>query len=184
MYSTNFTVANKKFCLSLHYNGDSNYLFVNGKEIISFKAKDSEIIPYLLCLRNISKNFYPSNAAKTGLSGYVYDFTVAYWAIAYDKILDIYCKMFGFIKKKFFTARNFFNFSGLSVDSLECVSMNYQECKIISEIINVNTSEPMFYPYSIIVNKCKGSCNTINDPYAKLCVPDTIKNINVKCKII
>ena len=38
----------------------------------------------------------------------------------------------------------------------------------------------MFYPYSIIINKCKGSCNTFNDPYAKICVPDTIKNINVK----
>ena len=52
--------------------------------------------------------------------------------------------------------------------------MNNQECKIRSEIINTN--EPMFYPYSIKINKCKGSCNTINDPYAKLCVPDTIKN--------
>ena len=38
----------------------------------------------------------------------------------------------------------------------------------------------MFYPYNIKINKCKGSCNTINDPYARLCVPDTIKNINVK----
>ena len=45
---------------------------------------------------------------------------------------------------------------------------------------NVNTNEPMFYPYSITINKCKGSCNTNNDPYAKLYVPDTIKNINVK----
>ena len=44
MYSTNFTVANKKFCLRLHYNGDNSYLFVNGKEIIDFKAKDSEIV--------------------------------------------------------------------------------------------------------------------------------------------
>ena len=43
-----------------------------------------------------------------------------------------------------------------------------------------NTNEPMFYPHTIKINKCKGSCNTINDPYAKLCVPDTIKNINVK----
>ena len=58
--------------------------------------------------------------------------------------------------------------------------MNNQECKIRSEIINVNTNEPMFYPYSITINKGKGGCNTINDPYAKLCVPDTIKNINVK----
>ena len=58
--------------------------------------------------------------------------------------------------------------------------MNNQKCKIRSEIINVNTNEPIFYPYSITINKCKGSCNTINDPCAKLCVPGTIKNINVK----
>ena len=58
--------------------------------------------------------------------------------------------------------------------------MNNQECKIRSEKINVNTNEPIFYPYSITINKCKGSCNTINDQYAKFCVPDTIKNINVK----
>ena len=73
-----------------------------------------------------------------------------------------------------------FSFNVLNVNSLECVSMNNQKFKIRSEIINANTNEPMFYPYSITVNKCKGSCNTINDPYAKLCVPDTIKNINVK----
>ena len=58
--------------------------------------------------------------------------------------------------------------------------MNNQECKKRTEIINVNTNELMFYHCSIKINKCKGSCNTINDPYAKLCVPDTIKNINVK----
>ena len=53
-------------------------------------------------------------------------------------------------------------------------------CKIRSQIININSDEPVFYPYSITINKCKGSCNTINDSYAKICVPDTIKNINVK----
>ena len=57
--------------------------------------------------------------------------------------------------------------------------MNNQECKIRTEIIKVNTNEPMFYLYSVKINKCKGSCNTINDSYAKLCVPDTIKNIYV-----
>ena len=57
MYSTNFTVTNKKFCLSLHYNGDSSYLFVNGKEIVNFKAKDSEIVPYPLCLGKVSRLF-------------------------------------------------------------------------------------------------------------------------------
>ena len=62
--------------------------------------------------------------------------------------------------------------------------MNNQECKIRSEIINVNTHQSMFYPYSITINKCKGSCNTIKDPYGKCSsyprVPDTIKNINDK----
>ena len=58
--------------------------------------------------------------------------------------------------------------------------MNNQECKIRPEIINLNTNEPSFYPYSIKINKCKGTCNTINDPYAKICVPKKIKNTKVK----
>ena len=88
--------------------------------------------------------------------------------------------MLRFIKKCFFTAMIFFTYNVLNVNSLEYVSMNNQECKIRSKIINVNTNEPKFYHYSITINKCKGSCNAINDAYIKLCVPDTIKNINVK----
>ena len=88
MYSTKFTVDNKKFCLSLHYNGDD--LFFNGKETIKFKAKDSEIVPYPLCLGNISKDFDLGYMEKTGLTGYVYDLSVDYWAIANDKTLDIH----------------------------------------------------------------------------------------------
>ena len=61
-------------------------------------------------------------------------------------------KMFGFIKKCFFTAMTFLNYNVLNVNSLECVSMNNQECKRRSEIINVNTNEPVFYPYSITIN--------------------------------
>ena len=80
----------------------------------------------------------------------------------------------------FFTAMTFFSCNVLNVNSLECVSMNNQECKIRTKIINVNTNEPLFYSYSITINKCKDSCNTINDPHAKLCIPDIIKNINVK----
>ena len=53
MYSTNFTVDNSRFCLNLHYNGDNSYLFVNGKKIYKFKAKDSEIVPYQLCLGDL-----------------------------------------------------------------------------------------------------------------------------------
>ena len=57
MYSINFTVTKKKFCLSLHYNGANSYLFVNGTEIYKFKAKDSEIVATPLCLGNISKDW-------------------------------------------------------------------------------------------------------------------------------
>ena len=56
MYSINFTVPNKKFCLSLHYNGVNSYLFVNGTEIYKFKAKDSEVFVSPICLGNISKD--------------------------------------------------------------------------------------------------------------------------------
>ena len=83
--------------------------------------------------------------------------------------------MFGFLKKCFCTAMTFF-----SCNALKCVSMNNQECKIRSEIIDINSNEPLFYPYSIEVNKCSGNCNNINDPYAKLSVPDVVKNMIVK----
>ena len=80
-YSINFTEHNKKFCLSLHYNGANSYLFLNGKEIHKFKAKDSEIVATPLCLGNISKDWSVDNMKKTGLNGYVYDFSVDYNAL-------------------------------------------------------------------------------------------------------
>ena len=86
--------------------------------------------------------------------------------------------MFGFIKNCFFTAMTFFNLP--NVNSFKFVSMNLQVCKIKTEIVNLNTNEPTFYPYSIKINRCKCSLNTINDPYAKICVPDQIKDTNVK----
>ena len=64
MYSINFTVTNKKFCLSLHYNGANSYLFVNGTEIYKFKAKDSEILVGPICLANISKDWSVNNMQK------------------------------------------------------------------------------------------------------------------------
>ena len=90
LYSINFTANNKKSCLSLHYNGANSYLFVNGTEIHKFKAKDSEIVTTLLCLGNISKDFSVDNMKKTGLNGYVYDFSVDYDIIAVDDILQIH----------------------------------------------------------------------------------------------
>ena len=90
MYSTNFTVDNEKICLSLDYNGDNSYLFVDAKEIINFKAKDSEIVTHPLCLGGISKDFPSQIANNLGLTRYSYGFSVDYWVIANDKILDIH----------------------------------------------------------------------------------------------
>ena len=86
MYSATFTENKKRFVLILHYNEDNSYFFVNGTEIHIFKAKNSEIAPYPLCLRNISKNFSVDNTKKkTGLNGYVYDFSVDYDAIPHTR---------------------------------------------------------------------------------------------------
>ena len=90
LYSINFTKNNTKFCLNWRYNGINSYLFINGIEIIKFKAKDSEIVAYGLCLGNISKDLSENNMKNTVLNGYVYDFSVDYDAIAVDDILGIH----------------------------------------------------------------------------------------------
>ena len=90
MYLINFTVSRKKFCLSLHYNGDNSYLLVDGREIIEFKAEYSEVVASPLCLGNISKDFSVANMKKTGLYGSVFDFSVDHDAIAIDDIFDIH----------------------------------------------------------------------------------------------
>ena len=87
--------------------------------------------------------------------------------------------MFGFIKKCFFIGSLFLS-NLISTTSLSCISMNNQECKARPEIINVNSNNPIFYAFSIKTSKCSGNCNNINDPYAKICVPDAVKDLNVK----
>ena len=67
-----------------------------------------------------------------------------------------------------------------SVNSLSCISMNNQEWKVRPKIVNVNSDGPVFFPFSIKTSKCSGSCNNINDSYANICVPDVVKNLNVK----
>ena len=74
----------------MHYNGANGYLFVNGTEIIKFKAKYSEIVATPLCLGNISKDGSVDNTKRTGFNGYVYNFSVDYDDIAVDDILDIH----------------------------------------------------------------------------------------------
>ena len=88
MYSINFTDSNKKFCLSLHFNGADSYFFVNSKEIHQFKAKDSEIVATPLCLGNILKDWTADNMKKNGLNGY--DFTVDYRVVPTVAILNVH----------------------------------------------------------------------------------------------
>ena len=87
--------------------------------------------------------------------------------------------MFRLVKRVFISAIMYLDNLSI-VNSLECISISNQECKVRPEIVNVNSNEPIFYPFSIKTSKCSGSCNNINDPYAKLCVPDVVKNLNVK----
>ena len=82
--------------------------------------------------------------------------------------------MFGFIKQIFILAMMLFS-SLPNVNSLK-----NQECRVRSEIVDININNPVFYPFSVKINKCSGNCNNINDSYAKICVPDTVKNLNVK----
>ena len=76
--------------------------------------------------------------------------------------------MFVFIKKVFFLGLTILSNSLLSATPLNCISMKNQECKTRPEIININSNNPIFYPFSIKINKCSGNCNNINNPYAKI----------------
>ena len=93
-------------------------------------------------------------------------------------------KTIGFVKKVFFIGlaflSDFTNANSLNAIPLSCISMKNQECKTRPQVVNVNGDEPVFFPFSIETSKCSGSCNNINYPYAKICVPDVVKNLNVK----
>ena len=92
IYSPNFSAENKIFCLTLHYNADNSYLFVNGKEVTKFKAKKFEIKAKQLTLGSISTsaNLSSSEIEDSKLYGNVYDFSVNYSTISNDKTLDIH----------------------------------------------------------------------------------------------
>ena len=84
-------------------------------------------------------------------------------------------KIFGLIKKVLLTGLAF-SLTLTSVNLLSCISMNNQERKVRPQIVKVNSKEPVFFSFSIKTSKCSGSCNNINDPYAKPYVPDIVKN--------
>ena len=90
MYSPNFTVDDKIFCLSLHYNSDNSYLFVNGKEVCEFKAKNSELKKYNPCLGSISKDYDKKDVSDIVLNGIAYDFSFDTSPITTNKTHDIH----------------------------------------------------------------------------------------------
>ena len=85
-------------------------------------------------------------------------------------------KMFKFVKKLFFVGLTILS-DFTDVKSLSCISMNNQEGKTRPQVAHVDGDEPVFFPFSIETSKCSGSCNNINYPYAKICVPDIVKSI-------
>ena len=88
-------------------------------------------------------------------------------------------KVFRFVKKVFFIGLTILsNFT--NAIPLNCISMKNQECKTRPQVVNVNSNNPIFYPFSIKTSKCSGNCNNINNPYAKICAPDVIKDLNVE----
>ena len=86
-------------------------------------------------------------------------------------------QIFRLIKKVFFLGLTILsNFT----NALDCISMKNCEGKVRPEIINVNSNNPIFYLFSVKINRCSGNCNNINDPYARICISGTVKNLNVK----
>ena len=153
--------------LQWHYNGNNSYLFVNGRQELKFKVKTNQLVQEKLCIGNLSHHWTTSESEKTGLNGKIYDFVVDYQEIVgTTKILDIHKYLFNIIKTK----------------ALECVSVVNQKCTPRPKILDVNegVGEALFYPYNVLVNKCSGNCNTLDDPMAKLCVPNIIKRGNME----
>ena len=87
--------------------------------------------------------------------------------------------VFRFVKKVFFIGLAIIS-SFTSVNSLTCISMNNQACIARPEIANVNSNNPILYPFSVKTNKCSDNCNNFNDLQARICLPDVVKDLNVK----
>ena len=88
-------------------------------------------------------------------------------------------KCLGLLNSVFFTGLAFL-LTLTSLSMLSCISINNEACKERPQIVSVNGDSPVFFPYSIKISKCSGSCNNINNPLAKLCVRDVVKYLNIK----
>ena len=73
-------------------------------------------------------------------------------------------------------------FNIIKTKALECLSVINRKSMSRPKILDVNegVGEALFYPHNVLVNKCSGSCDTINNPMAKLYVPDIIKRVNMQ----
>ena len=99
-------------------------------------------------------------------------------------------KIFRFVKQTFISIMMFFSYylpcanslSAILLNAipLSCVSMNNQPCKARPEMVNVSSNNPVFYPFRNKTSKCSSNWNNINDPCAKICIPDVVKDLNVK----
>ena len=178
----------------MHYDGVKSYLFVNSAEIYTFKAQDSHVKTALLSLGNVSKDFSADNMKKTGLYEHVYDFSVDYDSIDAANTLDIHeyfmkkhdIKCFSllkiFIDLLSVSSRGRFSRSLVSnsQEPMKCISFTTQPCQGTPTIVNINSDATLFYSFIVTFQKCGRSCNTIDYPYARVCIKNKVKNMNVK----
>ena len=188
-YLINFTQSGKRSVLSLHYNGSNSFLFVNATKVYQFKAKNSGIKNYALCLSNVSKYFIINNMNKSGWKGVINFFSVDFNPIDTNDILDIhkylmkrtwYKIMFGLIKKIFI---GLLTGIGNRSNHTKCISWSNQKCMTQPTLINLYSNEYSqefhYYPFAVKLDRCVGSCNTLNDLSNKVCVPNKTKDLNL-----
>ena len=169
---------------------------------LKFNTKTSQIINNQLSLGNLSFDWTKDESKKTSLYGNIYDFVVDYKAIVgtttiYDMhqylmtkhILNLNKNIYIYNKVEFFRMYKMkminlliILFGIIKTKALECVSVVNLKYMPRPKILDVNegVGEALFYPYNVQVNKCSGSCNTLDNPMAKLCVPNVIKGVNMQ----
>ena len=186
IYPINFTHANKRFVLTLHYNESCSFLFVNTAKIYQFKAKNSEIKDYAMYLGNFSKDFTSNNMKKkTVLKRFVNFFSVDFNPIDTNNILDIH---------KYFMKRIWYRIRlglikkiliGLLTDLVnecnytKCMSLSNQKCMTQPTLINLYFNEYSqefhCYPFAVKLSRCVESCITLNDLSNEACIPNKTK---------
>ena len=175
-------------------------MFVNSRQELKFKCKTDQLVKEKLCIGNLSDQWTTSKSEKTGLYGNIYDFVVDYEQILgvkaiYDMhkylmtkhnislLLKIYNKVKFFRMYKMKIISLLINLFGIiKTKALECVSVINRKCMPRPNILDVNegVGEALFYLYNVLVNKCSRSCNTFNNPMAKLCIPGINKRVNMQ----